>query len=103
MKPTINNKRSCKATYFSDLNDEAYQHGEPGAVYDKSGKVLYGEDGKQICNYSHTLVFNCPGCGQFGSIAAKSGPKESRTWQITQGSLEDITTLSLSPSIHCIG
>ena len=58
------------------------------------------------------LMFACPGCGQWGSIACGS-PKPTGgvggvrlagpSWEIVAGSLDDATTLSLSPSIHCQG
>lgn len=101
MRPTLDVKCTVKATYFSELPEDGY--GVPGSVYDKSGKTLWNPDGSNICSYPNALVFNCPGCGNFGSISCKVGPKELRYWEITQGSLDDITTLSLSPSIHCVG
>lgn len=41
----------------------------------------------------------CPGCGKLG------GPKEGAKWSITSGSFDDVTTLTLSPSIakSCCG
>ncbi len=44
------------------------------------------------------LIF-CPGCGQAGS--ARDGAK----WSVTSGSLDDVTTLTLAPSIakSCCG
>lgn len=58
------------------------------------------------------LAFACPGCGSWGSIACGS-PKPTDgvggqkvtgpTWDIAGGTLDDPSTLSLSPSIHCVG
>lgn len=41
----------------------------------------------------------CPGCGALG------GPKDGAVWTITSGSFDDVTTLSLNPSIakSCCG
>lgn len=45
----------------------------------------------------------CPGCGQFGAIAIL--PLEGPRWTVVGGSTDDVTTLSLQPSIlkHCCG
>lgn len=48
------------------------------------------------------LSFACPGCGQWGGIRG-THPKQANSWDITSGSLTDATTLTVSPSIHCIG
>lgn len=53
------------------------------------------DDPDSGCNF----LIACPGCGQFGS--ARDGAK----WSVAGGSEEDVTTLSLQPSIlkHCCG
>jgi len=53
---------------------------------------------------SDHLLFSCPGCGRPGAIRAgnpKSGDPPS--WDVTGGSLDDVTMLTLAPSIHCVG
>ena len=63
-------------------------HGPPGSMIrvegDKSGT-------------GHIIA--CPGCGQFGSA------REGARWTVQSGSLDDVTTLTLSPSIQksCCG
>lgn len=53
---------------------------------------------------AHRLQFACPGCGQFGGIRiGHPKPAESPSWDIVTGSPEDPTTLTVSPSIHCVG
>lgn len=44
-------------------------------------------------------VLACPGCGQMGS------PREGQKWIVTDGSIADVTTMTLSPSIakSCCG
>ena len=50
------------------------------------------------------LGFTCPGCGQYGSIrAGHPKPEQSPSWDIVEGTLDDPATLTLSPSINCIG
>ncbi len=53
---------------------------------------------------SSRLEFACPGCGQWGSISCgHPKPARSPSWDITAGSPEDPGSLTLSPSINCIG
>ncbi|MCC7424806.1 MAG: hypothetical protein IT428_31430 [Planctomycetaceae bacterium] len=44
-------------------------------------------------------IIACPGCGQFGS------GREGARWTVAGGSLDDVTTLTLNPSIakSCCG
>jgi len=44
-------------------------------------------------------ILCCPACGQMGS------PRNGQTWQVVSGSWDDVTTLTLSPSIlkDCCG
>lgn len=49
------------------------------------------------------LMFTCPGCGQWGGVQAFPPPKKPEGWEIVRGTLDDPTTLTLSPSIHCQG
>lgn len=50
------------------------------------------------------LSFACPGCGLFGGIlCGKPKPAERPSWDIVKGDPADPSTLTLSPSIHCVG
>lgn len=62
-------------------------YGPPGAFIEREGT---GPNSWLLC---------CPGCGEVGS------PREGAAWTATAGSFEDVTTLSLSPSIlkSCCG
>lgn len=85
-------KRTVKAT----RTDEAWPeggHAEPGAVYIDRDET-----------YKDHLLFACPGCGRMGSIRA-THPKDANgpSWDITAGKLADPETLTLHPSINCVG
>lgn len=50
------------------------------------------------------LQFACPGCGQWGGIRiGHPKPTETPSWDIVAGTTDDPTTLTVSPSIHCVG
>ena len=50
------------------------------------------------------LSFACPGCGLFGGVRiGHPKPKQTPSWDITKGSPEDVTTLTIRPSINCVG
>lgn len=88
----IDPKRTCKAIQAKpDDPDIQYGHFAIGVEF---GKARGGD---------RVLMFACPGCGKTGSIPAAPSPKEPHAWEIVAGSLDDVTTLSLSPSIHCVG
>ncbi len=56
----------------------------------------YAPPGSMVpCNNGHGMghLIACPGCGKISS------PKDGAMWQVAGGSLDDVTTLSLSPSI----
>lgn len=95
-KPPIDAKRTCKAIQ-ADHDDPTIQPGE--YCYATPGK------GRRLDQGDH-LLFACPGCGRSGAIRA-AHPKppngNGATWDITGGSLDDITTLTLTPSINCVG
>lgn len=49
------------------------------------------------------IGITCPGCGQCSAMrVGNPKPAESPSWQMS-GSLSDLSTLSLSPSINCVG
>lgn len=50
-------------------------------------------------NSGDSWILCCPKCGQMGS------PREGQKWTVTGGSFDDVTTLTLSPSIakSCCG
>jgi hypothetical protein len=68
--------------------------GEP-PMYLKDGR-WYGPPGaflnRESTDASHWLLC-CPGCGEAGA------PRTGATWRITAGSFEDVSTLTLEPSI----
>lgn len=84
-------KRTVKATHFDWKVNDYPDHGEPG----------------QACRYTaDCLVLACPGCGRFSGMTCghpKPPNDDGATWDITGGSLDDVTTLTLSPSINCVG
>lgn len=89
-KPTVDPKRTgVKATQQDEWPDDCnYQ---PGAFY-------------RLKNSTGRLQFACPGCGQLGSIrAGNPKPAETPSWDIVSGTVDDVTTLTLSPSINCVG
>lgn len=50
------------------------------------------------------LGFCCPGCGKWGAVRVGSPkPVASPSWNIVSGTLEEPESLTLTPSIHCIG
>lgn len=59
------------------------------------------------CQYKkeeNKLYFVCSGCGQWGGvICGHLKPMQKPSWDIISGVPEDPTTLTLSPSINCIG
>ena len=106
MNTTTDPKRTVKANprevFAEDGSDPNGIDAEPGDCQKR---------GPYRGELADRLAFACPGCAQWGSIAcvkpgevdahpaAGSGPR----WQITKGELADPTTLTLSPSIHCVG
>ncbi len=91
-KPPLDVRRTCKAIQ-ADPDDPTIQ-------------FCYADPGKGRRFAEDMLLFACPGCGRSGAIRA-AHPKppngSGATWDITGGSLDDITTLTLSPSINCVG
>lgn len=92
MKPSTDAKRTVPAT----TTDEAWPedgYAAPGAVYiDRES------------TYKDHLLFACPGCGRMGSIrATHPKDKDSPSWDIVAGTLIEPSTLSLVPSINCVG
>lgn len=89
--PAIDPKRTVKATKLDDYPDDVVA---PGACFHPTGEG-WGPN---------TFLFSCPGCQQFGGIqCASPKPEKSPSWDIVSGSLDDPTTLTLAPSIHCVG
>lgn len=75
------------------MTEDAKHFGEPGDMIRElrhnASEVLWG------------FNFSCPGCGKF--LAIPLFPIQGTKWVVTAGSVDDVTTLTLSPSIHCIG
>ena len=85
-------KRTVKVTRGHDAwPDDGYA--TPGEVFVDAEAV-----------YKDHLLFACPGCGRMGSIRA-THPKDvnSPSWDIISGKLVEPDTLTLSPSINCVG
>jgi hypothetical protein len=90
-KPLIDPQRSNVKAMLIDISGAFYVdnrlHGPYGAFIDRTEM-----DG------SHWILC-CPGCGEAGS------PRDGAKWTIMTGSFDDVTTLTLRPSIqkHCCG
>lgn len=70
-------------------------------VYD--GESDFAEPGTAEPS-KHHLWFACPGCGKWGAIlVGHPKPGTSPSWDIVAGVLDDPTTLTLRPSINCVG
>jgi len=93
-KPAVDNKRSgVKAWRLTDWPDDGYS--EPGGIMPSS-------DGHGA--YGGSLLLACPGCGQVSSMrVADPKPAQSPSWAITAGSINEPETLTLTPSINCVG
>lgn len=88
-RPAVDPKRTGVRAVRHDFGDDWPEYGEPGLVAAFCGTVLH-----------HT----CPGCGRFGGIrVGHPKPTNGPSWAIVGGSLEAPETLSLAPSIHCVG
>lgn len=77
-------------------------------VFDAQGGAPNGIDqGPGTCQYiqeDHKLMFTCPGCAKWGGIVIGSPKPVTRpSWDIVSGTPEDVTKLTLSPSINCVG
>lgn len=90
-RPVVDPKRTVKVTELVDpWPDSGYA--EPGACF---------EDKEMV--YKDRLIFACPGCGRVGSIKAAGKVKQDGYWQIVEGVLDRPSSLTLHPSIHCVG
>lgn len=90
--PVLDPKRTVKAT----RTDEAW----PEGGYAVPGEVFIDTDE----TYKDHLLFACPGCGRMGSIRA-THPKNVNgpSWDVVAGKLTEPETLTLAPSINCVG
>lgn len=89
MRPVIDAKRTVPATPFNWKGNDYPDYGEPGA------------GGRHAAD---CYVFACPGCGRFSGITVgHPKPAESPSWDVAAGSLDDVTSLTLMPSINCVG
>lgn len=85
-----------KRTIAISLTNDAWPedgYTNPGAVYVDMDET-----------YKDRLIFACPGCGRMGSIRA-THPKDVNgpSWDIVSGRLIEPATLTLHPSINCVG
>jgi hypothetical protein len=93
----IDNKRTCKAKLVRVFEDDG---GAPNGIDAEPGDCQRREPYRG--EIDPRLMFACPGCGQWGSIpVGHPKPAKSPSWDIVAGSLDDPTTLSLTPSILC--
>lgn len=93
-KPTVDPKRTgIKATVLDGWPEDGYA--EPGGILWATDK-----DGNKVA-----MVLACPGCGEMGSMdVGHPKPQTGRpSWDVTGGSMDDVATLTLAPSIHCKG
>ncbi len=107
MTATVDPKRTVKARPVTVFDADG---GAPNGIDAEPGDCQRREPyrGETI----ERLMFACPGCGQWGSIGCGK-PKPTSgiggqvfkgpSWEIVAGALADVTALTLSPSIHCIG
>lgn len=76
-------------------------------VFGADGRAPNGVDGFPLGTSQRVspdrLMFTCPGCGQWGGVRATEPPKRQNAWVIVAGNLDDASTLTLQPSIHCVG
>ena len=93
-RPSVDARRTVAAT----PTDEAWPEEEyttPGAVFIDPARVYKGH-----------LLFACPGCGRMGSIRVghpKPDNRDGGTWDLVAGDVLKPETLTLAPSIHCVG
>lgn len=68
-----------------------------GRWYSTPGYIIFVEKTEPLVTGSYYLA--CPGCGQIGT------PRDKQQWKVNGGTLDDVTTLSLLPSIkkNCCG
>jgi hypothetical protein len=97
-RPTVDPKRTgVKAREIPEWPEQpdgsARFYGQPGDMLrtKKTDGSLYG------------FLVACPGCGQFGAIPVCADAPVR--WVVGPGDVNDVTTLSLTPSIlkHCCG
>lgn len=90
--PEVDPRRTVPLTRMNDPWPES-GYSTPGAAYADVNNT-----------YKDHLVFACPGCGRVGSIRA-THPKDAGgpSWDIRAGTLAEPETLSLYPSINCVG
>lgn len=97
-RPVVDLKRTVRAIVVKSPDDPehdlmAKQWAAPGTC---EGHPDQGSGG--------FLTFACPGCGDVGGIVVgHPKPERSPSWDAVKGSLEDPSTLTLSPSILCKG
>jgi hypothetical protein len=92
VKPVVDAKRivAARLTTFTEWPE-----------YDAPGKVALSV----VKNDGCSLLFTCPGCGQFGAIQVgfHLKPTDTPSWQLIAGDPKDPTTWTLTPSIWCKG
>lgn len=90
-RPPVDPRRTCPAVPATpdDLAPGSEEYTTPGLA-----RALGGDH----------LLFACPGCGRPGAIrAGRPKPVDRPSWEIVSGAIAEVTTLTLAPSIHCVG
>lgn len=89
MNPIRDPKRTnvkAKSVIFDD--DDVGRYAEPGSIETQQTRILLA----------------CPGCGHVsGMSVGDPKPQQSPSWLVGGTGLEDVTGLTLHPSINCTG
>lgn len=88
VKPPVDKERETKAIPVEFNDEEISGYGIPGSVQANP----------------EFLIIACPGCGHVSGITiGNPKPKKSPSWCVAEGNINDVTTITLRPSINCIG
>ncbi len=90
-KPAVDRYRTIEASRTTDAWPED-GYAVPGAGF------IAKDD-----TYKNTLLFACPGCGRMGGITVGTKKPDPPGWKIEAGTKLEPETLTLSPSINCVG
>lgn len=94
MPTTIDPKRNVKAVHREVFDADG---GAPDGLCEDPGVCQWFAEDRR-------LGFCCPGCGRWGAVLVGNPKPVTRpSWEATDGDPADPTTLTLSPSIHCVG
>lgn len=93
-KPTVDPKRTGVKASMIPFTEPPMYYNERNRLCGPLGAFL-----ERVPTNENSWILCCPGCGEAGS------PREGARWQCTEGSFDDVTTLTLAPSIakSCCG